>query len=146
MPRLLLSTALTIWSLTSLASSSSLLPIQSRDTSFESPTVSLKNGSYYGVHSESYNQDFFLGMPFAQPPLQGLRFANPESLDGTWAGALPATEYAFVSVPDGKSFEGRRARFKEDSIADFCRVCGNRHVWDTEVIRSAISRVRIVFT
>lgn len=60
------------------------------------PTVNVKNGSYYGVHSDTYNQDFFLGIPFAQPPLESLRFANPASLNWSWTGALPATNYAFV--------------------------------------------------
>lgn len=62
------------------------------------PTVHLKNGSYYGVHSSTYNQDFFLGIPFAQPPLGDLRFSNPESYNASWDGALPATNYAFVRL------------------------------------------------
>ncbi|KAG9602417.1 alpha/beta-hydrolase, partial [Aureobasidium melanogenum] len=43
----------------------------------------------------------FLGIPFAQPPLEQLRFANPETLNSTWAGALPATNYAFECVGYG---------------------------------------------
>jgi hypothetical protein len=30
------------------------------------PVVAVKNGSYAGIHSTEYNQDFFLGMPYAQ--------------------------------------------------------------------------------
>ncbi len=60
------------------------------------PTVQVQNGSYYGVHLDTFNQDLFLGIPFAEPPLRDLRFANPESLNKTWSGALPATNYAFV--------------------------------------------------
>jgi hypothetical protein len=30
------------------------------------PTVTIKNGTYYGVHNSEFNQDFFLGMPFAK--------------------------------------------------------------------------------
>lgn len=30
------------------------------------PTVTVKNGTYYGVHNSEFNQDFFLGMPFAK--------------------------------------------------------------------------------
>jgi triacylglycerol lipase len=30
------------------------------------PTVTVKNGTYYGVHNPDFNQDFFLGMPFAK--------------------------------------------------------------------------------
>jgi hypothetical protein len=32
------------------------------------PTVTVKNGSYVGLHSAKYDQDWFLGMPFAKPP------------------------------------------------------------------------------
>ena len=30
------------------------------------PTVAVKNGSYTGIASHAYNQEFFLGMPYAQ--------------------------------------------------------------------------------
>lgn len=32
----------------------------------EAPVVDVKNGSYAGIHSAEYNQDFFLGMPYAK--------------------------------------------------------------------------------
>jgi hypothetical protein len=41
---------------------SAALPCRSTST----PVVAVKNGSYAGVHSSEYNQDFFLGMPYAQ--------------------------------------------------------------------------------
>jgi hypothetical protein len=30
------------------------------------PVAALKNGSYLGLHNSEYNQDFFLGLPYAQ--------------------------------------------------------------------------------
>lgn len=60
------------------------------------PIASTCNGSYYGTHNSVLNQDYFLGVPFAQPPIKDLRFANPASLNISWNGALPATNYAFV--------------------------------------------------
>lgn len=60
------------------------------------PTVTVKNGSYYGTHLPTYDEDVFLGMPFAYPPLEDLRFRNPQSLNTTWSGVLPATDYAAV--------------------------------------------------
>ncbi|KAG9965486.1 alpha/beta-hydrolase, partial [Aureobasidium melanogenum] len=90
------------WSLLSLlVSAASAAPSLLRRAPANAPTVNLKNGSYYGVHNSQYNQDFFLGIPFAQPPLEQLRFANPETLNSTWAGALPATNYAFECVGYG---------------------------------------------
>ncbi|KAF2726003.1 carboxylesterase family protein-like protein [Polychaeton citri CBS 116435] len=65
------------------------------------PTVHLKNGSYTGVHNSHYNQDFFLGVPFAQPPVEGLRFRNPASLNTTWTGTSEADAYASECVGYG---------------------------------------------
>ncbi|KAH7491184.1 Lipase 1 [Phytophthora ramorum] len=60
----------------------------------DSPTVTVKNGSYYGVYQDTYDQDLFLGMPYAQPPVGDLRFRNPEPLNSTWSDSKNATEYS----------------------------------------------------
>lgn len=57
------------------------------------PTVTLQNGTYTGVHSSTYGQDFFLGVPFAQPPLGDFRFRVPQPLNSTWKGSRSATAY-----------------------------------------------------
>ncbi|CZR69899.1 related to cholinesterase [Phialocephala subalpina] len=72
------------------------------------PLATTLNGSYYGTHSSTYNEDLFLGIPFAQPPLQDLRFKNPQTLNSTWSGALPATNYAWECIgygPDQIGYE-----------------------------------------
>lgn len=61
--------------------------------SANSPVVQLRNGSYYGTHNSAYNQDFFLGMPYAQPPLNNLRFRHPQPLNETWSDVRNATDY-----------------------------------------------------
>ncbi|KAF4470782.1 triacylglycerol lipase II precursor [Fusarium albosuccineum] len=58
-----------------------------------SPIVKLQNGSYHGSHNSAYNQDYFLGMPYAQPPLDNLRFRHPQPLNSSWSGLRNATEY-----------------------------------------------------
>lgn len=64
-------------------------PIQS------GPSVQVKNGTYTGVYSPQYDQDFFLGMPYAQPPVGDLRFRTPLGLyNSTWYGSKPATQYS----------------------------------------------------
>ncbi|KAG6312818.1 hypothetical protein E4U22_001506, partial [Claviceps purpurea] len=32
----------------------------------QAPTVSVKNGTYEGIYSLGYHQDFFLGIPYAK--------------------------------------------------------------------------------
>jgi carboxylesterase type B len=54
------------------------------------PTATVKNGTYYGIHSTEWDQDFFLGMPFAKDPE---RFSIAQSLDSAWQDKRPATEY-----------------------------------------------------
>lgn len=46
------------------------------------------------VASTMPNQDLFLGMPYAQPPLGDLRWQNPVSLNTSWQGTRNATEYS----------------------------------------------------
>jgi len=57
------------------------------------PTVTVKNGSYTGVHNPTYNEDFFLGIPYAQPPVGDLRLQLPQSLNESWSEPREATEY-----------------------------------------------------
>jgi hypothetical protein len=57
------------------------------------PTIHVKNGSYEGIYSAEYDQDFFLGVPYAQPPINDLRFRIPQSLNSTWDGPRTAQAY-----------------------------------------------------
>ncbi|KAF2634452.1 alpha/beta-hydrolase [Massarina eburnea CBS 473.64] len=65
------------------------------------PTVTVKNGTLEGVHSEQYNQDYFLGIPFAQPPVGALRFRTPQSINASWNGTRSAKEYSAACVGYG---------------------------------------------
>ncbi|KAG9192082.1 hypothetical protein G6011_10816 [Alternaria panax] len=58
------------------------------------PTAQTKNGTYVGIHSAEYDQDFFLGIAYAQPPVGSLRFSNPVGLNTTWDKTKPATQYS----------------------------------------------------
>ncbi|KAF7714483.1 Carboxylic ester hydrolase [Penicillium ucsense] len=65
------------------------------------PTAHVANGTYTGVHSTSYNQDFFLGVPYAQQPVGNLRFKVPQSLNESWSGARDAKQYSDACVGYG---------------------------------------------
>ncbi|KAK8016798.1 carboxylesterase family protein [Apiospora rasikravindrae] len=58
------------------------------------PVATVQNGSYYGVLNPTFNQDNFLGMPYAQPPTGDLRFRAPQPLNESWDGLRNATEYS----------------------------------------------------
>lgn len=65
------------------------------------PTADVLNGTYVGVRNDNYNQDFFLGIPFAQQPVGNLRFALPTSLKETWDEERDAKEYSDICVGYG---------------------------------------------
>lgn len=58
------------------------------------PVATVRNGSYYGLHLPTYDEDLFLGMPYAQPPVGDLRFAIPHSLNTSWPSQRNATQYS----------------------------------------------------
>ncbi|KAI1875938.1 uncharacterized protein JN550_001434 [Neoarthrinium moseri] len=86
--------ALILGALPYLATSIAIEGRQSQDTSISNgaPVVSLTNGTYNGRYSAEYDQDFFLGIPFAQPPVGSLRFVAPQPLNSTF-DTRNATEY-----------------------------------------------------
>ncbi|KAL2201504.1 Alpha/Beta hydrolase protein [Corynascus similis CBS 632.67] len=54
------------------------------------PIVKVINGSYAGIHSTEYNQDFFLGIPYAE---KAPRFTVSQPLKSSWEGVRNATAY-----------------------------------------------------
>ncbi|RAK72680.1 carotenoid ester lipase-like protein precursor [Aspergillus fijiensis CBS 313.89] len=56
------------------------------------PEVAVKNGTLVGVHNPKYGQDFFLGIPYALPPVGDLRYRHPQAVNESWA-VKSATEY-----------------------------------------------------
>ncbi|KAH7110947.1 Alpha/Beta hydrolase protein [Dactylonectria macrodidyma] len=66
-----------------------------------SPQVHLSNGTYRGTYNQYYHQDHFLGMPYAQPPVDGLRLRVPQPLNVTWTVVRNATDYSSSCIGYG---------------------------------------------
>ncbi|KAE8307788.1 Alpha/Beta hydrolase protein [Aspergillus transmontanensis] len=67
------------------------------------PTARVLNGTYYGVHNDHYDQDLFLGMPYAQQPVGDLRLRTPQSLNESWTTPRNATEYSPACLGYGQT-------------------------------------------
>ncbi|KAE8154368.1 Alpha/Beta hydrolase protein [Aspergillus avenaceus] len=57
------------------------------------PTITIPNGTLIGTHNTDYNQDLFLGIPYAEPPVGPLRFNRPSPINKQWDTPLCATHY-----------------------------------------------------
>lgn len=56
----------------------------SHATTDNNPVVYVRNGSLVGAHSDHYNQDMFLNIPYATAPLGNLRFKGPVPYNQTY--------------------------------------------------------------
>jgi hypothetical protein len=68
------------------------------------PSVTVTNGTYIGKYVSEWQQDHFLGIPYAIPPLGPLRFARPKSLNSSFTEARNSTEYGNSCYQYGTSF------------------------------------------
>jgi carboxylesterase type B len=68
------------------------------------PTVETANGTLTGLYNTQYNQDFFLGIPYAQPPIGPLRYHRPQPVSQPWSNRnatvpSPGCHSAPVNLP-----------------------------------------------
>jgi carboxylesterase type B len=84
----------------------------SKSTLSTPPRVTVANGTYEGKYVSSYNQDLFLGIPYAQPPIGDLRLRNPQSLNTTF-GVKKVVDYSASCIGYGVSFRKPSARIKK---------------------------------
>lgn len=50
------------------------------------PRVTINNGTLEGLYLPAFNQDVFLGVPFAAPPIGDLRLRRPKPYQDLWSG------------------------------------------------------------
>lgn len=69
------------------------------------PTVTVKNGTLQGHRSPQWSQDFFLGIPFAEPPVGDLRFRWPQPYASKYDGVRNASQYGYSCYQYGSNFD-----------------------------------------
>ncbi|KAK7908819.1 Alpha/Beta hydrolase protein [Apiospora marii] len=69
------------------------------------PTARTVNGTYEGLRLPDWDQDAFLGMPFAQPPVGPLRWRWPQSINTSFEGVRNATAYGHSCMQYGSNFD-----------------------------------------
>jgi hypothetical protein len=74
-----------------------LQPVELRDIATD-PQVVLPDGTgtVTGTSNPVIGQDSFLGIPFAQPPTENLRFAKPVALAANSSRMISATQFGYV--------------------------------------------------
>lgn len=63
-----------------------------------------KNGTYQGRYLQDWDQDAFLGIPYAQPPLGDLRFRWPQSINSSFDGTRDASAYGYSCMQYHSTF------------------------------------------
>jgi carboxylesterase type B len=58
---------------------------------YKPPRVDTKNGTLEGTYLPKFNEDVFLGIPFAAPPIGDWRLRRPVSYQKSWNGIRDAT-------------------------------------------------------
>lgn len=99
-----------------LAAPYSTPPKQHDGHGYGEPTVTIKNGTLEGRYSPEYDQDFFLGVPYAQPPVGPLRFRTPKSLNATWDAPLSVKEYGAACYGYGSDQFPYQDNLSEDCL------------------------------
>jgi carboxylesterase type B len=80
------------------------------------PVATTKNGTYVGRYEPTWDTDYFLGMPYAQPPVGPLRFHVPMPLTTSWSGQRNATQYGYECFGYGLDTESQGNYVSEDCL------------------------------
>ncbi|GAW15396.1 hypothetical protein ANO14919_048050 [Xylariales sp. No.14919] len=70
------------------------------------PKATVKNGTINGRYlAGTWDQDLFLGIPYAQPPTGPLRFKSPQPLNDTYDTPLDASSYGYSCYQESATFD-----------------------------------------
>jgi len=108
-----------------LATSGSLALVIRDEPTNNAPSAVTKNGTLLGRYEPAYDTDYFLGIPYAQPPVGDLRFRAPRSLNESWSGTRNATEYSPQCIGYGMDTWSQGNYVSEDCLTlNVIRTCG----------------------
>ncbi|KAB5517534.1 lipase [Coniochaeta sp. 2T2.1] len=68
------------------------------------PQAKTLNGTYQGRYLPEWNQDAFLGIPFAQPPVGSLRYRWPQIINTSFDGVRDASNYGYSCMQYSGNF------------------------------------------
>lgn len=82
----------------------SQLDIAQLASAADTPQVKTLNGTYQGRYLPDWDQDAFLGIPYAQPPLGPLRYRWPQSINTSFDGVRDASSYGYSCMQYSGNF------------------------------------------
>ncbi|KAF9516357.1 hypothetical protein BS47DRAFT_1390812 [Hydnum rufescens UP504] len=82
------------------------------------PQVQLESGLVFGVNVPQFGQDYFLGIPYAQPPVGPLRFSAPLPILKNRSRTIDATKFGKVCLqPLSSSYHYTAPDMAEDCLS-----------------------------
>ncbi|KAA8898990.1 hypothetical protein TRICI_006414 [Trichomonascus ciferrii] len=94
----------------------------------EEPLAQTSNGPYKGAYLPEFDQDAFLGIPYAQPPVGELRFEPAKEVSETWGEVRNATVYQNSCYWTGNGFDNEGLNVSEDCLTlNIVRPAGYAH-------------------
>lgn len=85
-------------------------------SALSNPTATVRNGTLEGLYAPTFDQDLFLGIPYAQDTSGVNRFRIPQALNETWAGIRDAKNYS-NACPDVEPDEDGIYGMGEDCLS-----------------------------
>lgn len=102
----------------------------------KNPVLEIEGGKVQGVPTETPGVTVYKGIPFAAPPVGGLRWCEPQPVQ-PWEGVLVADTFGHPAVQSPHTPGGYTPEFFFDGDPEFSEDCLYLNVWTPAAGRSA---------